>query len=116
MPTPNTQYFLRIRHRHAVLTSLTTLPRELIQLNGTVSGNATHPGDFTGPSTRIQDNQGNFGTTEVFIGADGIGENRVIHPQRQIPRQEYALGPELFQMLRLRNGFYAFESALQYLL
>jgi hypothetical protein len=31
-----------------------------------------------------------------------------------IPRflETYVLGPELFQMLRLRNGFYAFESAL----
>jgi hypothetical protein len=40
-------------------------------LTGTVSGNATHLGDATGPITRIQDNQGNFGTTEVFIAANG---------------------------------------------
>ena len=29
--------------------------------------------------------------------------------------QAYALGPELFQMLQLKNGFYAFEAALHVL-
>ena len=30
-----------------------------------------HLGDFTGPLTRIQDNQGNFGSTAVIVGANG---------------------------------------------
>lgn len=55
----------------AVITGVTKLPGGLTQLTGTVSGNATHLGDVTGPITRIQDNQGNFGTTEVFIAANG---------------------------------------------
>jgi len=55
----------------AVITSVTKLPGGLIQLDGFVLGNATHLGDVTGPATRIQDHQGNFGTTLVFIGANG---------------------------------------------
>src|SRR6188768_412802 len=52
----------------AVITSVTHLPGGLTQLNGTVSGTATHLGNATGPSTRIQDHQGNFTTTTVLVG------------------------------------------------
>lgn len=55
----------------AVITSVTKLPGGLTQLNATLSGSATHLGNATGSATRIQDNQGNFGTTEVFVGANG---------------------------------------------
>src|SRR6476661_4375528 len=55
----------------AVLTALTKLPGGLTQLDFSVSGKATHLGDFTGQGTRIQDHQGNFGTTSVFVGANG---------------------------------------------
>jgi len=55
----------------AVITSVTHLPGGLTELSGTVSGNATHLGSFTGPSTRIQDHQGNFSTTTVIVGANG---------------------------------------------
>jgi hypothetical protein len=54
-----------------VITAVTHLPGGLTQLTGSVSGNATHLGDFTGPINRIQDHQGNFGTTAVFVGANG---------------------------------------------
>jgi hypothetical protein len=55
----------------AVITAVTHLPGGLTQITGSVSGNATHLGDFTGPITRIQDHQGNFGSTAVFVGANG---------------------------------------------
>jgi hypothetical protein len=55
-----------------VLTGLTKLPGGLTQLNFNGSGNATHLGDYTGSATRIQDNQGNFGTTAVMVGANGM--------------------------------------------
>jgi len=55
----------------AVIAAVTHLPGGLTQLTGSTSGNATHLGDFTGPITRIQDHQGNFGTTAVFVGANG---------------------------------------------
>jgi len=55
----------------AVITSVTHLPGGLIQLSGSVSGTATHLGNVTGPLTRIQDHQGNFGSTAVFVGANG---------------------------------------------
>jgi hypothetical protein len=55
----------------ALLTALTKLPGGLTQLDFSVSGKATHLGDFTGQGTRIQDHQGNFGTTSVFVGANG---------------------------------------------
>lgn len=54
----------------ALLTGVTKLPGGLTQLDGFTSGNATHLGDFTGPVTRIQNNQGNFSSTFVFIGAN----------------------------------------------
>ena len=54
----------------ALLTGVTKLPGGLTQLDGITSGNATHLGDFTGPVTRIQNNQGNFNSTFVFIGAN----------------------------------------------
>ena len=57
----------------ALLTGVTKLPGGMTQLDGTTSGNATHLGDFTGPVTRIQDNQGNFASTFVFIGANNKG-------------------------------------------
>src|SRR5262249_17297639 len=43
----------------------------LTQLDASVSGTATHLGNTTGPLTRIQDHQGNFGSTAVFVGANG---------------------------------------------
>ena len=55
----------------AVITSVTHLPGGLSQVNFNTSGNANHLGDFTGPLTRIQDNQGNFGSTAVIVGANG---------------------------------------------
>jgi hypothetical protein len=55
----------------AVLTALTKLPGGLTQLDFSVSGKATHLGDFTGQGTRIQNHQGNFATTSVFVGANG---------------------------------------------
>ena len=54
----------------AVLTGVTKLPGGLTQLDGFTSGKATHLGDFSGPVTRIQNNQGNFNSTFVFIGAN----------------------------------------------
>jgi len=55
----------------AEITGVTHLPGGLIQMNANVSGTATHLGNVTGPLTRIQDHQGNFGSTAVFIGANG---------------------------------------------
>jgi hypothetical protein len=55
----------------AEITGVTHLPGGLIQMNCNVSGTATHLGNVTGPLTRIQDHQGNFGSTAVFIGANG---------------------------------------------
>ena len=55
----------------AVITGVTHLPGGLTQLDGTVSGTATHLGNTTGPLTRIQDHQGNFVSTAVFVGANG---------------------------------------------
>jgi hypothetical protein len=54
----------------AVITGVTHLPGGLTRLDGSVSGNATHLGNFTGPVTRTQDHQGNFATTIVFVGAN----------------------------------------------
>ncbi len=54
----------------AVITSVTKLPGGLTRLDGTTKGKATHLGDVSGPVTRIQDNQGNFNTTFVIIGAN----------------------------------------------
>jgi hypothetical protein len=55
----------------AVITSVTHLPGGLTELSGSVSGTATHLGSFTGPITRIQNHQGNFSTTAVFVAANG---------------------------------------------
>src|ERR1044072_8196843 len=55
----------------ATITSVTKLPGGLTQVNFNTSGTATHLGDFTGPLTRIQDNQGTFGSTAVIVGANG---------------------------------------------
>ena len=55
----------------AVITSVTHLPGGLTQLNGTVSGTATHLGNTTGPITRTQNHQGSFSTTTVLIGSNG---------------------------------------------
>jgi hypothetical protein len=54
-----------------VITGVTHLPGGLIQLDSIVSGTATHLGNVSGPLTRIQDHQGNFGSTAVFVGANG---------------------------------------------
>jgi len=55
----------------AVITGVTKLPSGLTQVNFDTSGSATHLGNFTGPLTRLQDNQGNFGSTAVIVGANG---------------------------------------------
>lgn len=55
----------------AVITDVTHLPGGLTQVEFSTSGTATHLGDFTGPLTRIQDHQGNFGSTAVIVGANG---------------------------------------------
>ena len=55
----------------AVITGVTHLPGGLTQVNFNTSGKATHLGDFSGPLTRIQDNQGTFGSTAVIVGANG---------------------------------------------
>ena len=55
----------------AVITGVTHLPGGLIQLDGDLSGTATHLGEITGPITRIQNHQGNFVSTAVLIGANG---------------------------------------------
>src|SRR6185503_3999330 len=53
----------------AVVTGVTHLPGGLTQLDLSLLGKATHLGDFTGPATRIEDHQGNFGSTSVLVGA-----------------------------------------------
>jgi hypothetical protein len=53
------------------ITGVTKLPGGLTQINFTGSGSATHLGSVTGALTRIQDNQGNFGSTAVLVGANG---------------------------------------------
>ncbi|HYK05854.1 MAG TPA: hypothetical protein VE974_29180 [Thermoanaerobaculia bacterium] len=55
----------------AVITGVTHLPGGLTQLDGNVSGTATHLGNTTGPITRVQNHQGNFVTTVVLVGANG---------------------------------------------
>jgi hypothetical protein len=55
----------------ATITGVTKLPGGLTQVNFNTSGSATHLGNFTGPLTRLQDNQGNFGSTAVIVGANG---------------------------------------------
>lgn len=54
----------------AVITGVTKLPGGLTLVNFNTSGKATHLGDFTGPLTRLQDHQGNFGSTAVIVGAN----------------------------------------------
>ena len=53
------------------ITGTTQLPGGLTQINFSTSGTATHLGNFTGPLTRIQDHQGNFGSTAVIVSANG---------------------------------------------
>jgi hypothetical protein len=55
----------------ATVTGVTQLPGGLTQINVSTSGSATHLGNFTGPLTRLQDHQGNFGSTAVIVGANG---------------------------------------------
>jgi hypothetical protein len=55
----------------AQITGVTHLPGGMTQLDCSVSGTATHLGNTTGPLTRIQDHQGNFVSTTVFVGANG---------------------------------------------
>ena len=54
-----------------VITGVSHLPGGVTQINFTGSGNATHLGGFTGSLTRLQDNQGNFGSTAVMVGTNG---------------------------------------------
>jgi len=55
----------------AVITGVTKLPGGITQIGFNTTGSATHMGNFTGPLTRLQDNQGNFGSTAVIVGANG---------------------------------------------
>jgi len=55
----------------AVITRVTKLPGGLTQLDYIATGSATQLGNASGPGTRIQDNQGNFVTSTVIIGANG---------------------------------------------
>ncbi|HEY0602803.1 MAG TPA: hypothetical protein VGD58_07825 [Herpetosiphonaceae bacterium] len=55
----------------AVITGVTHLPGGLTQLDGSLSGKATHLGNVTGSITRIQDHQGGFTSTAVLVGANG---------------------------------------------
>lgn len=55
----------------AVITGVTKLPSGVTQVDFNTTGSATHLGNFTGPLTRLQDNQGNFGSTAVIVGANG---------------------------------------------
>ena len=55
----------------AVITGVTKLPGGITQVNFNTSGSANHLGNFTGPLTRLQDNQGTFGSTAVIVGANG---------------------------------------------
>lgn len=52
------------------IAGVTKLPGGLTQINFNGSGSATHMGDVTGVLTRIQDNQGNFGSTAVIVAAN----------------------------------------------
>jgi hypothetical protein len=54
----------------AVLTGVKKLPGGLTQLDFSLSGNATHLGSFTGPGTRIQNNQGDFTSSGALVGAN----------------------------------------------
>jgi hypothetical protein len=56
----------------AALTGVTKLPGGLTQLDFSLSGTATHLGNFTGPGTRIQNNQGNFTSSGALIGANEV--------------------------------------------
>jgi len=53
------------------IAGVTKLPGGITQINFNGSGSATHLGNFTGALTRLQDNQGNFGSTAVMVGANG---------------------------------------------
>ena len=53
------------------IAGVTKLPGGLTQINFNGSGNATFLGNITGSLTRLQDNQGNFGSTAVIVGANG---------------------------------------------
>ena len=55
----------------AVITEVKNLPGGLTQVDFSTSGTATHLGNVSGPLTRIQDHQGNFGSTAVFVSANG---------------------------------------------
>lgn len=55
----------------ATITGVTHLPGGQTQINFDTSGSATHLGNFTGPLVRLQDNQGNFGSTAVIVAANG---------------------------------------------
>jgi len=53
------------------IAGVTKLPGGVTQINFNGSGNATYLGNITGSLTRLQDNQGNFGSTAVLVGANG---------------------------------------------
>src|ERR1700754_2492543 len=54
----------------AVITGVTVLPGGMTQLDFSLSGNATHLGNFTATGSRIQDEYGNFFSSGALIGAN----------------------------------------------
>ena len=69
-PTPTQQVSFNVTAT-GTIAGVTKLPGGLTQINFNGSGNATYLGNITGALTRIQDNQGNFGSTAVMVGANG---------------------------------------------
>lgn len=54
----------------AVITGVTVLPDGVIQLDFSLSGNATHLGNFTATGSRFQDEFGNFFSSGSIIGSN----------------------------------------------
>ncbi len=54
----------------AVITGVTVLPGGMTQLDFSLSGNATHLGNFTATGSRFQDQYGNFFSAGSIIGAN----------------------------------------------
>ena len=54
----------------AVITGVTVLPGGMTQLDFSLSGNATHLGNFTATGSRFQDQYGNFFSSGSIIGSN----------------------------------------------
>ncbi|HMN26524.1 MAG TPA: hypothetical protein PKE45_00110 [Caldilineaceae bacterium] len=53
------------------VTGVTRLPGGIIQVDESSAGTATYLGDYTGTSTGLVDQQGNFTVTGCLVGANG---------------------------------------------